>query len=181
MSVTTENKKGENEGETFVETALKLSGKSAEEARTTGAIDRADEQVEKLFATKYQESNIFLSNQVNSQSRILYDRDPKTRVEKVAPWLTLDGDPYPTIVNGKILWVVDGYTTTNGYPYSTRSSLDDVTTDSQSSSATALVTSRPRPTTWPSRASSPRSRRTRCARAARACASCATPTATASN
>lgn len=42
------------ESETFVETALKLSGKSAEEARTTGAIDRADEQVEKLFELKYQ-------------------------------------------------------------------------------------------------------------------------------
>jgi len=93
-----------------------------------------------IFATKYQESNIFLSNQVNSASHILYDREPKTRVEKVAPWLTLDGDPYPTIVDGKILWIVDGYTTTNGYPYSTRSSLDDVTADSQSSSATALVT-----------------------------------------
>ena len=44
----------ESEQETFVETALKLSGKSAEETRTTGAIDRADEQVEKLFAPKYQ-------------------------------------------------------------------------------------------------------------------------------
>src|SRR6516165_3463656 len=44
----------DRESETFVETALKLSGKSAEEARTTGALDRADEQVEKLFAPKYQ-------------------------------------------------------------------------------------------------------------------------------
>ncbi len=54
MSVTTENKNSENEPDTFVETALKLSGKSAEEARTTGAIDRADEQVETLFAPKHQ-------------------------------------------------------------------------------------------------------------------------------
>jgi uncharacterized protein len=92
-----------------------------------------------IFSTKYQESSIFLSNQVNSASRILYDRDPKTRVEKVAPWLTLDGDPYPALVGGKIVWIVDGYTSSNGYPYSTRSSLNDITTDSQSSSATALV------------------------------------------
>ena len=77
---------------------------------------------------------------MNSASRILYDRDPRTRVEKVAPWLTLDGDPYPAIVAGKILWIVDGYTTTNGYPYATRSTLDDVTTDSRSTTATALVT-----------------------------------------
>jgi uncharacterized membrane protein (UPF0182 family) len=81
-----------------------------------------------------------LSNQVNSASRILYEREPKARVEKVAPWLTLDGDPYPAVVDGRIVWIVDGYTTSNGYPYSTRSSLDDVTADSRSTSATALVT-----------------------------------------
>jgi alkylation response protein AidB-like acyl-CoA dehydrogenase len=44
----------DQEQETFVETALKLSGKSAEEAAKTGAIDRADEQVEKLFSPKHQ-------------------------------------------------------------------------------------------------------------------------------
>ncbi|HEY3968936.1 MAG TPA: acyl-CoA dehydrogenase family protein [Planctomycetaceae bacterium] len=54
MTVSTPNPELDREQETFVETALKLSGKSAEEARTTGAIDRADDQVEKLFAPKYQ-------------------------------------------------------------------------------------------------------------------------------
>jgi alkylation response protein AidB-like acyl-CoA dehydrogenase len=54
MNVTTPNAERETDGATFVETALKLSGKSEEETRTTGALDRADEQVEKLFATKYQ-------------------------------------------------------------------------------------------------------------------------------
>ncbi|MGE5191102.1 MAG: acyl-CoA dehydrogenase family protein [Deltaproteobacteria bacterium] len=54
MSVTTPNIEPESQPETFVETALKLSGKSAEEARSTGALDRADEQVETLFAKKYQ-------------------------------------------------------------------------------------------------------------------------------
>ncbi|MDQ1627203.1 MAG: uncharacterized protein QOI54_947 [Actinomycetota bacterium] len=92
-----------------------------------------------IFASKYQESNILLSNQVNPASRILYDRHPKTRVEKVAPWLSLDGDPYPAVVGKKIVWIVDGYTTSNGYPYSTRKSLDVVTTDSQSNASTALV------------------------------------------
>ena len=73
-----------------------------------------------LFAVKFQEHNILLSNLVNSESKILYDRDPRDRVEKVAPWLTLDGDPYPAVVDGRIVWIVDGYTTTNGYPYSAR-------------------------------------------------------------
>src|SRR5579872_638628 len=54
MDVSTPQTDVDREPETFVETALKLSGKSAEEARTTGALDRADEQVEKLFAVKYQ-------------------------------------------------------------------------------------------------------------------------------
>ena len=83
-----------------------------------------------VFAVKYQEGNLLLSNLVNSESKILYERNPRDRVQKVAPWLTLDGDPYPAVVNGKIVWIVDGYTTTNGYPYSTRTQLGQATADS---------------------------------------------------
>lgn len=83
-----------------------------------------------MFAIRYQEPNIILSNQLNAESKILYDRDPATRVKKVAPWLTLDSDPYPVVVDGRITWVIDGYTTSNAYPYSKRLSLSDVTADS---------------------------------------------------
>ena len=83
-----------------------------------------------MFAIRYQEPNIVLSNQLNTNSKILYDRDPATRIKKVAPWLTLDSDPYPVVVDGRITWVVDGYTTSNAYPYSKRLSLSDVTADS---------------------------------------------------
>jgi len=83
-----------------------------------------------LFATKFQDSNILLSDLVNPESRILYERDPLTRVAKVAPWLTLDQDPYPAVVGGRIQWIVDGYTTSNNYPYSSRVSLADATSDS---------------------------------------------------
>ena len=72
-----------------------------------------------IYALKFQSEQIFLSDFVNDDSQILYDRDPKERVEKVAPYLTLDNDPYPAIVDGKILWIVDGYTTSANYPYST--------------------------------------------------------------
>jgi uncharacterized membrane protein (UPF0182 family) len=85
-----------------------------------------------IFATKFQDSNILLSDLVNSESRILWDRDPLTRVEKVAPWLTLDQDPYPVVADGGIKWVVDGYTLSNEYPYSSRVSLSDATSDSVS-------------------------------------------------
>ena len=83
-----------------------------------------------LFATKFQDSNILLTDLINEESRILWDRDPLTRVEKIAPWLTLDQDPYPAVVNGRIVWLVDGYTTSNDYPYSSRVSLGEVTSDS---------------------------------------------------
>lgn len=83
-----------------------------------------------VFATKFQDSNILLSDLVNSESRVLYDRDPRDRVAKVAPWLTLDGDPYPVVVDGRIKWIVDGYTTTNNYPNSARTLLNEATNDS---------------------------------------------------
>ena len=82
------------------------------------------------FAVHYRDTNILLSNQITAGSRILYDRDPATRVKKVAPWLTLDSDPYPVVVDGRILWMVDGYTTSDNYPYAARISLRDATADS---------------------------------------------------
>ncbi len=83
-----------------------------------------------LFATKFQDSNILLSDLVNEESQIMWDRTPLTRVEKVAPWLTLDQDPYPVVADGRIQWIVDGYTLSNEYPYSSRVSLADATSDS---------------------------------------------------
>src|SRR5581483_5507534 len=47
-----------------------------------------------------------LSGAITKSSRILYDRDPRARVQKVAPWLTLDGNPYPAVVGNRIVWVV---------------------------------------------------------------------------
>ncbi len=76
-----------------------------------------------LFAIKYQEQRIVLSNLINSESKILFERNPRERVAKVAPWLTLDGDPYPAIIEGKILWIIDGYTTSAGYPNSRKVNL----------------------------------------------------------
>lgn len=83
-----------------------------------------------VFAVKYKEQRILLSNLINKDTRILFDRSPRLRVQKVAPWLTLDSDPYPTVVNGRILWIVDGYTTSSGYPYSKKTLLNDATADS---------------------------------------------------
>ncbi|WUR59146.1 UPF0182 family protein [Micromonospora chokoriensis] len=82
-----------------------------------------------LYAIKEQESNFLLSEAVNKDSKLLYVRNPRDRVEKVAPFLTLDGDPYPAVVDGRVQWIVDGYTTAASYPYAERVNLQTETTD----------------------------------------------------
>ena len=88
-----------------------------------------------LFALKFKEKNILLSSSLTSESRLMYIREPKARVSKVAPFLRLDGDPYPAIVDGRLLWIMDGYTTSSGYPYAQRTQLGDAVTDSRSRAA----------------------------------------------
>jgi uncharacterized membrane protein (UPF0182 family) len=88
-----------------------------------------------LFALRFGEKNILLSSALTKDSRILYVRNPRERVQKVAPWLTLDGDPYPAVVNGSVEWIIDGYTTSAGYPYSQRETLGNVTSDAVTQSA----------------------------------------------
>lgn len=82
-----------------------------------------------LYAFKFTEPKIVLSDRVNSESKIIYDRHPRDRVKKVAPWLTLDGDTYPAVVDGRVVWIVDGYTTSSTYPYSEARSLATATSD----------------------------------------------------
>jgi uncharacterized membrane protein (UPF0182 family) len=83
-----------------------------------------------VYALKFQDEQIVLSDAVNSDSQILYDRDPIKRVQKVAPYLTLDNDPYPSVVDGRIVWIVDGYTLSANYPYSSTVSLASAISDS---------------------------------------------------
>jgi uncharacterized membrane protein (UPF0182 family) len=83
-----------------------------------------------LYALKYGQMNFLLSERVNENSEILYDRTPRERVERVAPWLTLDDDAYPVIADGRITWVLDGYTTTDRYPSSDLESFRTMTDDS---------------------------------------------------
>ncbi|MGL4172670.1 MAG: UPF0182 family protein [Actinomycetota bacterium] len=82
------------------------------------------------YAITLQEFNILVSDRVNEKSRILNIRNPRDRVEKAAPWLTVDGDAYPAIVDGKVTWILDGYTTSSRYPNAQLAELGDVTQDS---------------------------------------------------
>ncbi|MDZ5662677.1 UPF0182 family protein [Nocardioides sp. S-58] len=83
-----------------------------------------------LYAVRFSEPNLLLSSRVHDNSKILYDREPRQMVEKVAPWLTVDSDPYPAVVDGRIQWILDGYTVTDKYPLSQRESLEEMTDDS---------------------------------------------------
>ena len=82
-----------------------------------------------LYATKFGDANIVLSSRVNENSKILYDRSPRERVQKVAPWLTVDSDALPAVVDGKIVWILDGYTTSDKYPLAEKKSLQEMTSD----------------------------------------------------
>ena len=95
------------------------------------------------YALKYQDEQILLSDAVNSKSQILYERNPRQRVQKLAPFLKIDGDPYPAVVDGKIKWILDGYTTAKDYPYSTPQPLQEATEDSTTASAPGTVATLP--------------------------------------
>jgi uncharacterized membrane protein (UPF0182 family) len=91
------------------------------------------------FAIYYRERNFLLSGAVNDNSKVLYVRDPRERVEKAAPYLQVDGDPYPAVVDGRIVWIVDGYTTSDAYPYSALQSLGEATNDSFTGAGSAAL------------------------------------------
>ncbi|MFM6971297.1 MAG: UPF0182 family protein [Rhodoluna sp.] len=85
------------------------------------------------YAIKFQSEQILLSDAINTDSQILYQRDPRERVQAVAPYLTLDSDSYPAVVDGRVVWIVDGYTTSNNYPYSRSENLSQAISDSNTS------------------------------------------------
>jgi uncharacterized membrane protein (UPF0182 family) len=70
------------------------------------------------FALRFHDFNLLVSKDVTPTSRIMFNQDVRSIVQNVAPFLTVDSNPYPVVVNGGIDWVVDAYTTSSWYPYS---------------------------------------------------------------
>ena len=70
------------------------------------------------YALKFQSEQILLSDAINAESQILYNRTPAERIAEVAPFLTVDSEIYPAVVDGRIKWMVDGYTTSTNFPNS---------------------------------------------------------------
>lgn len=92
-----------------------------------------------LYAVNFRDPNMLLSGQINDQSRILYNRTPRDRVEKAAPFLDVDGNAYPAIVNGRMVWLLDGYTTSDGYPYSQPTNFGEATRDTNTATSGRIV------------------------------------------
>lgn len=126
---------GKGNGGKDVELGLANVGSAGQDERTTyngkGGVSIGGTFNQLMYAIKFGEPNFLLSGRVNDNSKVLYNREPIERVEKVAPWLTVDSDPYPAVVDGKITWILDGYTTTDKYPNAQRDSFESMTDDSQ--------------------------------------------------
>ena len=73
-----------------------------------------------LFASRFKSVKILLSEDLTSESRVLFHRGIMDRVTTIAPFLTFDRDPYLVISGGRLFWILDAYTTTDRYPYATR-------------------------------------------------------------
>ncbi|MFW6014081.1 MAG: UPF0182 family protein [Candidatus Nanoarchaeia archaeon] len=71
-----------------------------------------------LMALKFREIKLLTTDELTSESRIMYTRNIQDRINKVTPFLSLDNDPYQVIADGKMYWIQDAYTTTHRYPYS---------------------------------------------------------------
>ena len=132
-----------SEGAEDYELNLPLQG--SENGSTTTFEGRGDAGVgstfnKLMFAIKFGEPNFLLSGRVNDNSKVLFDRDPTERLQKVAPWLTVDSDPYPAIVDGRILWVLDGYTTTDRFPGAEKDSYSDMIDDALADTTGGLQT-----------------------------------------
>ncbi len=93
----------------------------------TGGIPIGSLFQQALFAWRFRDVNLLISGLITDESRILIYRDIEERVPKAAPFLQFDGDPYTAVVDGRLFWIWDAYTTTNQYPYSQPADLDTVT------------------------------------------------------
>ncbi|HET6715140.1 MAG TPA: UPF0182 family protein [Actinomycetota bacterium] len=100
---------------------------SGYEYQGTGGIEVGNVVQRALFAWRFRDVNLLISGQIVPTSRIMIYRDIYARAPKPVPFLTFDRDPYLTIVDGRLVWIWDAYTTTNEYPYSESINLQDAT------------------------------------------------------
>ena len=101
------------------------SGKDA-----TGGVQLSSFFKRAAFALRLGDFNLLISDQITTKSRIMFVRDPVQMAQKAAPFLTFNQNPYAVVSGGQIYWIVDGYTTTNQYPYSQNADTQQVASGS---------------------------------------------------
>jgi uncharacterized membrane protein (UPF0182 family) len=92
-------------------------GSEPEEYSGRGGVQLNSPLRKLAFALSFFDYNLWGSDSVTSQSRIQWIRNVKERAQKIAPFLYFDADPYPVALDGRIVWVIDAFTTTSRYPY----------------------------------------------------------------
>lgn len=121
------------DGYTVVNTAQKEQACPDTEAKAyegTAGI-RFNSLIRKLaLAVNFGEFNLFGSSLITNDSQMLLQRDVRSRVEKIAPFLHFDSDPYPVVVDGGVQWVIDAFTTSNRYPYAETANISQLSADS---------------------------------------------------
>jgi uncharacterized membrane protein (UPF0182 family) len=91
----------------------------------TGGVQLSDLGRRLAFAVRFRDINLLISGNIKNDSRLMFNRDVRERVERAAPFLQWDGDPYAVAVDGRLMYVRDGYTTSSNYPYAQRIDLSD--------------------------------------------------------
>jgi len=105
-----------NTGRAEVDYTGAAEGEGQSTYEGTGGV-RLDSFVRKAaFALRFADWNLVVSNFLTSDSRIVFERDIRARIDKVAPFLQWDADPYPVVLDGRVVYMWDGYTTTDKYP-----------------------------------------------------------------
>ena len=90
----------------------------------TGGVETSSFLKRLFYAVQFSSLKMMLSDDITGESRIVYNRNIKERVQKIAPFFTYDRDPYMVVAEGKLYWIIDGYTTTSNYPYSQQAQLN---------------------------------------------------------
>ncbi len=93
---------------------------------TPGGVQLSSVLRRAAYAIQYSEYNLFGSGLINSQSFIIHDRNVTDRVNRLAPFLRYDSDPYPVVVDGAVQWILDAYTISDRYPYAQEANTDQL-------------------------------------------------------
>ena len=98
--------------------------------QSTGGVELSSTLRRTAFAVHFGEFNLFGSDLITSESRLMWVRNIKDRVEKIAPFFRYDADPYPAVVDGKVVWILDAFTTTSRYPNAQTANVSQLTSGS---------------------------------------------------